>query len=437
MSTNRVVNQYRYYCTTESNLVYKWDTATPTTCPNDAAHTIDATSMTIVDTVKSSEVEVSNLLTNSFDELRVAEKTNIIDLKSVFGLTQLRDIYSSNGTGFIGNSNGEYHLTVAAANDIAQLSSAERGRYLAGCVGEVGIGVRMTVASLSNTQEARWGYFDSSNGFYFMLNSNGLNAAILRNGQETVFPRSQFNVDPLDGTGPSKATVLASTGHIYQINYSWYGYGVIEYTIVAQGGLDTRQRNLVAHRHYTSNAVSIPNPNLPIRAELRNNTTASNAQMFIGGRQYSVIGKYLPNRRINTSYRSTPTPSSAFAPVISIRRKADYQSVAVKVFSADFIASSDMFVEIRTKTTLTGGTWDNIPSQQAGETAMEQNTTATAVTGGIVVWAGIIPADKASLRQVEGLLYDISEFDIVTVAARVISNSVGTFNAALRWSEEW
>ena len=68
---------------------------------------------------------------------------------------------------------------------------------------------------------------------------------------------------------------------------------------------------------------------------------------------------------------------------------------------------------------------------------MEQDTSSTNASGGVVIWAGIIPADKSSLRQIESLQYTISEYDIVTVLAQSISNVTGTLSVALRWSEEW
>lgn len=438
MST--IVNQYRYYCTTEGTFVYKWDTNIPTTCPNNNTHTIDTDSITIVDTVKSNQVEVDNLSKTAFEELRIAEKTSVIDLKSLFGKTTLRDIYTSNGTGAVNNTigAGEYELTVSAANDMAQLSSAERGRYLAGAVAEIGLGVRNTVNTLSNTQEARWGYFDNSNGFYYLLNSNGLNCAVLRNGQELIIPRSNFNLDRLDGSGPSGVNLSVSNGIIYKIQFSWYGYGGIDF-LVSTKGIDNVQRLIPCHRHFTSNQTSVINPNLHIRAELKNNTTDSNASLYIAGRQFSILGKYLPNRRINTAYLNVPSPSTgSFSPILSIRRKADYCGVALKLFSADFIAGCDIFVEIRVKTTLSGPTnFVNIPNQIATETAVEEDTSSTGVSGGIVIWAGIIPADKSSLKQVEGIQYDVSEFDIITVCAQSIGISSGSLSLALRWSEEW
>lgn len=439
---SRTINQYRYYCTTESNIVYKWDLSAPTTCPNSSSHTIDPNSITIIDSIANTQVTLpnANLIQSPFEELKVEQKTTVIDLKSVFGRSLLRDIYSSNGNGSITNNiggNGEYTLSVSGVNDIAQLSSAERGRYIAGMSAEVGIGVRTNTYTLSNTQQAKWGYFDESNGFYFLMNSNGLNCAILKNGVETIYTRNNFTADSLDGNGPSGVTYNPTTGMIYNITYSWYGYGSVEFAIIARN-LENKQSYIPCHRVFSSNSTTINNPNLPIRVELKNNNSPNPAAIYVGGRQYSILGKYTPIMMINSSYLSVPSPArNIFSPILSIRRKVDYKGVAIKVLSADFIANSDTFVEIRTKTTLNNPVYTNIPSQISTETAIEQDTSSTVVTGGVVIWAGIIPADKSSLRQIESLQYTISEYDIVTVLAQSISSVTGTLSVALRWSEEW
>ena len=50
------VHNYRIWCVTESAYVYTWGTETPTVCPNNPAHTIDANSITIVETVSTNAV---------------------------------------------------------------------------------------------------------------------------------------------------------------------------------------------------------------------------------------------------------------------------------------------------------------------------------------------------------------------------------------------
>lgn len=56
--TTKQINKYRVYCNTESQYVYDWNDKSPITCPNNSAHSIDATSSTIVDTVKSQSVNI-------------------------------------------------------------------------------------------------------------------------------------------------------------------------------------------------------------------------------------------------------------------------------------------------------------------------------------------------------------------------------------------
>lgn len=54
----RSILYYRVYCTTESTNVFTWSEQVPTTCPNNNAHTIDESSITIIDSVKENNVNV-------------------------------------------------------------------------------------------------------------------------------------------------------------------------------------------------------------------------------------------------------------------------------------------------------------------------------------------------------------------------------------------
>ena len=225
----------------------------------------------------------------------------------MYGLSNLRDIVTVTGAGSVGSNNSEFQLTtIASGTDSAILQSSERGRYEPGYAAEAGIGIRLPVAPTGN-QVVRWGVFDEQNGMLFGQNvTNGIFVAIRRAGVDTVIPQSSWNVDPLNGTGPSGETLNLANGNIFQIVYTWYGYGVIEFRVVLPNPTTLAQEVITVHRFSPTGQTSLADPNLPLRAEISNNGTAAAFNLFVGGRQFSILGTYNPVFRV-TSERRTVT----------------------------------------------------------------------------------------------------------------------------------
>jgi hypothetical protein len=427
------VNRYRYFCQTESNYVYKWDTTKPTTCVNNVAHTIDSNSITIIDSVANQSVSVNNLNLSAFDELRVAEKTTMFDIKSFYGKSSYRDTYNVTGSAAISNvlNEGQYELYVSGANDTAVLTSVERGKYIAGLIGEAGIGVRIP-QSLQSNQFIRFGLYDDSNGFYFTFNKDGLNVGRRKAGVDFVTSNTDLNIDKLDGNGPSEVVYNPINGYIHDIRFSWYGYGVIEYSISTQtkGGAQT---GVLIHRMAVSNETSISSPNLPLRAEIQNNGTSGSNALFISGRQYSLIGKYTPSCRPCASYVNNVTVNSGvFVPIMSIRKKLGYYGIPVCIKTADVVVSTTQLVQIRSGGTLTGAVWSNVPNQDPTETCIEFDSTSSAISGGQVLWTGLMDPNRNTFIEE----FFLQEARSVSVCIQNIGN-VGTISTALRWVEEW
>lgn len=77
---------------------------------------------------------------SQFDDLVNTERQVIVELKSVYGLSELRDVVTETGDGSVTNNGTEYVLaTGAAAASVANLDSAEKGRYVPGYAGQTGI----------------------------------------------------------------------------------------------------------------------------------------------------------------------------------------------------------------------------------------------------------------------------------------------------------
>ena len=49
MPTTITIYKYRIYCTTETNWVYVYDTNAPTVCPTNSGHTVNSSSVTVID----------------------------------------------------------------------------------------------------------------------------------------------------------------------------------------------------------------------------------------------------------------------------------------------------------------------------------------------------------------------------------------------------
>lgn len=388
-------------------------------------------------------------VSSQFNELRTAERFPIVELKSVYGLSDLRDIVETTGAGSVTNTTVEYQLsTTAAGIDSATLDSVERGRYMPGFAGQAGIGVRIP-ASPTGTQIFRWGMFDDENGaFYGQSVADGIFVAIRRSGVDTIIPQSAWNIDPLDGTGPSGITLDLALGNIFQIIFTWYGYGVIEFNIVVQNPTTLAQEVVTVNRYRPANQTSFTDPNLPLRAQIDNDGTAAAADLFVGGRQYSIIGKFNPEFRI-TSDRRTVVVGTAGVPVISFQRKAIFptgsarpNSVSINLEGLDIVTDDDVYFQI-----IVGGTlntaFTNFPTASTAipdnETALLVNNTATTITGGEVVFQGVAAGGRGASRALATA--DLLDFELPDQDP--VSLVIGTFaattsvSAVFRVTEDW
>lgn len=389
-------------------------------------------------------------VSSQFNELRTARRFPIIELKSVYGLSILRDIVETTGSGTVTNTTTEFQVsTTANGADSATLDSAERGRYMPGFAGQGGIGVRIP-APPTGDQVFRWGMVDDENGGFFGQSvADGIFVAIRRAGVDTIIPQTAWNVDPLDGTGPSGVTLDLSLGNIFQVTFTWYGYGVIEFNVVVQNPVNLAQEVVTVHRFRPANQTSFADPNLPLRAQIENNGTAAASDLFVGGRQYTIIGKFNPEFRI-TSERRTETVGIAGLPVISFQRKAVFptgsarpNSVSVTLEGVDIVTSADVFFQL-----IVGGTLNtafaNFPTATTSipdnETSLLVNNTATTITGGEVIFQGVVSglggAANRDVASANLLDFELPDDETISLVVGTFSGS-SLISAVFRVTEEW
>jgi hypothetical protein len=101
-------------------------------------------------------------------------------------------------------------------------------------------------------------------------------------------PQASFNLDKVDGTGPSGVTLDLSKMQMFYIDYAWYGAGAIRFGIKNERG-----EVIYVHRMTHANvktAAYIRSGNLPARYEASNETprTTLTATLASGGASMSV-----------------------------------------------------------------------------------------------------------------------------------------------------
>lgn len=376
-----------------------------------------------------------------FDELIVLERTPLIELNSALGISVLRDVTAVANTGTVTNSGGEHILSTGGTTaSTASITSAEYGRYYPGTSAACGIGVRAP-GTYTGTAFAEWGYFSAANGFGWGTDATGTYIFYTRDSVQTKVYQSNWNRDGMDGTGPSGATFSKVNGNIYQINFSWYGYGAIEWSIVTDNSAE-EQLPIVVHRYRPTTTNSIQNPNQPITARVSNGGTTTDYSLYVGGRQFSVYGRYIPSiRRTQESRLALASVGTTFLPLITFRRKSGFINFPVKLHEIGILSTGLLLWEVRLGGTLTGASFGAVTNVPTTETALEVDIAATAISGGQKLESGLVSTSGIGSNTSGGFSNDTFNLDLpgvteITLCARTVSGTA-TVSAVLGMEEEW
>lgn len=236
----------------------------------------------------------------------------------------------------------------------------------------------------------RLGYFGSSNGIYVELNGSTLSFVIRSSStgsivNETV-PQSSWNVDKLDGTGPSLLTLDISKAQIFWTDVEWLGVGTVRCGFVING------RFIHCHSFHHANLINstyMTTAILPLRSEIENiAATANNSTMktvcasVISEGGYELRGdQYSIGQLPNSAY--TLTTAGVFYPVAAIRLRSDRPDAVVLPKNICVLGlsgnGSRIAYRVMTGATVTGGTWVNADTANS---SVQYNLTATGMSGG-------------------------------------------------------
>ena len=236
----------------------------------------------------------------------------------------------------------------------------------------------------------RIGMFDELNGFYFEDSGDGTYRCVLRRdtlgGIETEsYARADWNVDKLDGTGPSGITADPEMIQHMSMEYEWFGSGMIEWNFVIDNNKYPIHRIFHANKEDHTWAAKAA---LPIRIELTNVTGAAGTHTFYqGAHSLTVEGTTeLLGRQQSISSDITGTSltlANTFYPMVAIRLKdSALDSVIIPdEYSGCTLDNTNIFIRAIEDATVTGGTWVSFDS----DSPVEYNITADSSSGGNIL----------------------------------------------------
>jgi hypothetical protein len=358
-----------------------------------------------VSVINPVDVNVTNFSSQSaqidaFGRQRISNPFTLADYSHVYGeeTELLTKTSGANASVSFNNNQAKAILQVGTgANDFTIHQSRMYHHYMPGKS-------ELTFQSFNftgyrNGTNKRIGLFDDRNGIFFEQSGDGTLSLVLRGDvsgfvSEERIAQNNWNVDKCNGSGPSLFNLDPTKTQLFTADFQWLGVGRVRAGFVHNG------ESVIAHEFYNSNnkpAVYWSNPNLPVRCEIRNYSSAVGTDTMdqicatvISEGGYNEAGVDFSAR--NTVARSVTTTSQL--PLVAIALKTGYygkpnRSVVRANMANIFTVTDAITYEVwRLPSTgqIVGGTWVSAND----ESVVQYNISATSVnfTSGMLVDAG-------------------------------------------------
>jgi len=266
----------------------------------------------------------------------------------------------------------------------------------------------------------RIGYFGTNNGLYLQLENSTL-SFVERNSvtgtlAETVINQADWNVDKLDGTGPSGLTLNINKAQIFWIDIEWLGLGTVRLGFVINGLF------IHCHSFHHANLIEstyITTASLPLRYEIENlDTTASSSTLkqvcstVISEGGYELRGRQGAVGTPLDAMRDL-TATGVLYPIVSLRLKASPDRLdAVVIPTAVSILGdgNNAFFEwrLQSNSTTSGGTW----TSASNDSSVEYNLSGVSSSGGRTLAKGYISSTRQSNNAIDILKEALFQFQL-------------------------
>jgi len=189
------------------------------------------------------------------------------------------------------------------------------------------------------------GYFDDNNGLFLECNADVINlvrrTSTGGSPSDNPYPQSSWNLDKMDGTGPSKITLDFTKTQILVIDFEWLGVGRVRF------GFNVNGITYYVHELLNANnlaTVYMSTPNLPLRYQIINDGSGvassinciCSAVSSEGGKEEVATNAYVSTG--NASVTATKNVTNA---ILAARLKTGYLAATIDVIDVSLLTVSN------------------------------------------------------------------------------------------------
>lgn len=378
---------------------------------------------------------------SAFGDVRVSELNPSAQADFAYGINS--NLFTITNVG-VGVATGATGLAVissgASANSSSTLVSRRRLKYRAGQGGLVRFTAIFSTGAAGNTQLAGigtvndgyfFGYTGTSYGILYRTSANG---TLINNW----IPKTSWNVDKMDGTTRSGVNLDPTKGNVYQIAYTYLGFGNITFSVYSPETSDFVTVHTLKYPNTTTTQL-VRNPTMPFYFTSQNTTNTTN----ISVRSASIaqfnegIQKFL-----GPSYAFDNTVATTIAGVncLALRNATgfggiDNQSyIRPRSLSIGTISTASAVTTLQIYLNPTFGTTPTWTAIDAANSITSTTTTASTVSGGVVVFNMACGSASSNLIDLTEFLIFAGPGDVLAFVVKSPANT--TTSVAVNWTED-
>lgn len=339
---------------------------------------------------------------DAFGRNRVSQNHILLSSNFRFDLLPFlwEPVLSGGGTAVQQPNEGVVLLTVPAAVAEASLQTREYFLYRAGQSHLVVMTFAFGATAAGVTKRA--GYFDAANGV-FLQRAAGVTSVVLRSSTsgapvDTAVAQAAWNLDRLDGTGPSGKTLDITKAQVFSVDLQYLGAGRVRVGLFMDGG------EVYVHEFDNANVVTttyMGTGTLPVRYEMTSDGTNGDTMRAICSAVCREGGEESPALRSVVSTLGVGAAGQSLDPtlktILAVRLRPGYlrgklSPVEIEVVN---LGANHLYWELAIVTGFTGATLD---PWTASPTSFESSTTVIAQSGEHPLASGFVPEGAVNSR---------------------------------------